>query len=478
VSELSERADAAPISIFALGRDAATYAFGGLAYKGIALLSVPVLARLLSPTQLGLLDLAAVVATLIGLVAVWGTDQGVALLEPTEEHGTGVWEAAAALVATAAIALALACVVLQQPLADFLTGDSANRSVIAAAGVYGGVMAASAFALNTVRLRATSRAYAIASFLIVVCEMAFALAVAWLIPQPVAWMVLAWAGGASLITVPVLVRYLPRLRRPRGVTVRRLMGFGAPLIPAAMAWLIGDVWVRSTLARGAGLAELGEYGVAYRIASVLGLAVTGFGVAWYPYLYRSAATAVGPRTVAAGTAALLALAAGAVTLTGLAPELVAVVAGPEYAGATVAVPALAGGIIGLGGFVLMSAVVGRSGSTRRIGAAALFGMAAQVAIATALVPTLGQEGAAFASLGGYGLAAIGLAATEVRVLAGNGGVRLAVAIVTGAVGLAVAAQLGPLPLAARLAFVLIYCGLAAGLAWALVPKSRGRLESE
>lgn len=476
--EFSERADDAPISIMALGRDAAMYAFGGLAYKGIALLSVPILARLLSPTQFGLLDLAAVVATLIGLVAVMGTDQGVALIERTTEYGADVWEAAAALVAIAALGLALACIILQQPLALLLTSDYDNRSVFAAAGVYGAVMASSAFALNAVRLRATSRAYALVSFLIVVCEMAAALAVAWLIPQPVAWMVLAWAAGASLVTVPVLVRYLPRLRRPRGGTVWRLFRFGAPLVPAAMAWLIGDAWVRSTLAREAGLAELGEYGIAYRIVSLMGLAVTGFGVAWYPYLYRSAAAAVVPRTVAAGTAVLLALSAGAVTMTGLARELVGVVAGAEYAGATVAVPTLAGGMIALGAFVLISAVVSRSGSTRRIGAAALFGTAVQVAIAIALVPGLGQVGAGLASLGGYGLAAIGLALTEARLLAGRGGFQLAVVIVAGTVGLVIAAQLSPLQLGIRLGVVVSYCALVGVLAWALRPRSIGTLEGE
>jgi hypothetical protein len=110
--------------------------------------------------------------------------------------------------------------------------------------------------------------------------------------------------------------------------------------------------------------------------------------------------------------------------------------------------------------------------------AALIGTAVQIATATVLVPAWGQGGAGLASFAGYGLAAIGLAATEVRVFAGRGGIRLGVAIIAGAVGLAAATQLAPFPLVARLAFVTLYCSGAAGLAWALGRDSRGRFERD
>lgn len=407
------------VGLAALGRVSLVYALGGLAYKGVALLAIPVLARVLSPGQLGLLDLAAVLASIVGLVAVLGSDQAVAFHEARTASNEAVWSSALTIVAPVGAAIATVGVLLQAPLAAILTGDASNGAVVAAAGVYGVAIALSATALNAVRLRGTPRAYAVASFLIVSAEMAVALTVALLADGSVAFMVLGWAMGATAVLVPVLVRFLPRLQRPRRETVRRLVVYGAPLVPAAMAWLVGDAWIRGMLAREVDLTALGEYGIAYRVASVLGLVVTGFGVAWYPYLYRSPAAEVVPRASHALAVLLLALATLGVVLTALSPEIIAIVAGAPYANARLAIAPLAGGMVALGAFILVGAVVGASGSTRRIAVAALIGAAVQVVASLLLVPTLGLVGGALASLAGYVLAACLLVATELRVLGGR-----------------------------------------------------------
>lgn len=404
------------MGLAALGRVSLVYALGGLAYKGVALLTIPLLARLLSPGQLGLLDLAAVLASIVGLVAVLGTDQAVAFHGAGTESSGGLWGSALTIVAFGGAAFAAGGVLLQAPLATILTGDAANGPIVAAAGLYGGVIALSATALNAVRLRGTPRAYAVASFLIVTAEMAVALAVVWLAGGPVAFMVLGWAVGATALLLPVLIRYLPRLQRPQMETIRHLVTYGAPLVPAAIAWLVGDAWIRGTLARELELTTLGEYGIAYRIASVLGLVVTGFGVAWYPYLYRSPAAEVVPRAAQALSVLLLVLAALGVALTAFSPEIIAIVAGEAYEDARHAIAPLVGGMVALGAFVLVGAVVGSTGSTRRIAVAAVLGAVVQVVASAPLVPALGLVGGAVASLVGYVFAACLLVATEVRVV--------------------------------------------------------------
>src|SRR5688572_29348756 len=249
------------IGMASLSRRSLVYSLGGLAYKGVALLTIPLLARLLSPAALGLLDFAAVLASLIGLIAVLGTDQAVAYHESRTESQAGLWGSAFAITATGAAVILIAASIFQTPLAQTLTGDPANASVVVAAAVYGGAIAPSALALNAVRLRGTPRAYAIASFLLITSEMAFALAIVWLVTEGVAVIVLAWAAGALVVLVPLLVRYLPAIARPRMATVRGLLTFGAPLAPVAIAWLVGDSWIRATLAREVELSALGEYGI-------------------------------------------------------------------------------------------------------------------------------------------------------------------------------------------------------------------------
>ena len=404
------------LSIGAIGRASATYALGGFAYKAVALFSVPIIARLLTPAELGVLDLAAVCASIVGLTSGLGTDQSIAFHERRLGRDGNVWGSALAMVAAVAGLLAATAAVLREPLSQLLTGTEQNAAVVAAAGLYGAVIALSALGLTAVRLISTPRTYAVASFLIVSAEMAGALLVAWLVAVPVPWMVLAWSIGAMVVVVPLLIRFMPRWERPRRATVARLLRFGAPLVPAAMAWIVGDVWIRSTLAREAELTTLGEYGIASRIASVLSLAVAGFGVAWHPYLYRSRPIDVLPRAMSTFGPVVLGLGALGAVITVLAPEVIAIVAGPEYIGARDAVPTLTAGASALGAFVLVAGVVGSSGSTRRVAGSALIGTAVAMGAASLLVPSLGLVGAGVASLAGSVTATVVLIGSEPRLL--------------------------------------------------------------
>lgn len=437
------------LGVVALGRRSVTYALGGLAYKGLALLSVPLLARLLSPAELGLVDLAAVLAGIIGLVAGLGADQGLAYLDAREPRSGRVWGSALAAVLVAGVAAASVTLLLSGPLAEGLTGDAGGRDLVVAAGAYGAVLALTSVALVAVRLHASPSTYAGVSFLIVGAEMTGAIAVAAVIDRPVVPIVAAWAAASGVVGALVLARYIPRLEAPTLARVRTIVAFGLPLVPAAAAWLVGDAWIRGALATSGGLELLGQYGIAYRVASVIGLAVTGFGVAWYPYLYRSRAEDVAPRASRILAYLVAGLSLPAVVLSVLAPELVVLVGGPPYADGADSVVGLAGGMLAFGVFTLVSAVVGASGSTRRVGAAALVGAGVQAAAAAPLVAGLGLAGAGAASMLGYLAAAVLLLATEGRLVASSSGLRF-IAMATLAAVMLVAAQAGlDWPLAQR-----------------------------
>ena len=454
-------------ALIALGRASAFYALGGLAYKGIALLAVPLLARLLSPQELGLLDLAAVVASIVGLSVALGGEQAVAYLEPRIERLGALWGSALSIVVTTSAAIVAVLLAFQGPLAQLLTGEASNGAVIAAAAVYGAVIAISAAAMNAVRLHGSPTAYAAASFGIVTAEMVAVLAAAALMRAPVSVLVLAWAVGAAIVAVPILVRHVPELARPQVSLIRRLVAYGVPLVPAAVVWLIGDAWIRATLARETELASLGLYGIAYRIASVLALAVAGFGVAWHPYVYRSAPEDVRPRASGALTYVILALSAIGVALSALAPELIGLVAGDRYAGAGDAVPALAGGLIASAIFVLVSAVVGSAGSTRRVAVAAGIGVVAQALVAGPLIGALSLEGAGLTSLVGYAVAAATLLLSEPSLVRGQRGISLGLAIALSAAGLALAAAMMDSPLGVRAALATLYGATVLGAGFVL-----------
>ena len=446
------------VGLVALSRSSLVYALGGLAYKGVALLTIPLLARLLSPTDLGLLDLAAVLASVLGLIAVMGSDQAVAYFEPQADTSGSLWSSTLLVVGAVGTTLAVGAIALRDVVAEALTADTGNGPVVVAAALYAMVIAFTSVGLNAVRLRASAERYAVVSFLLIAGEMAVALAIAFA-GGPVFLMVGGWAVGAAVVLIPILIRYLPRLGRPSIATAGRVTVYGAPLVPMVIAWLVGDGLIRAILARQAELATIGEYGVAYRIASVLGLVVTGFGVAWYPYLFRAPGPEQFARASNAFASLVLILAALGVALTALGPELTLAIAGPDYADAREAVGPLAAGMVALGAFTLVAGLVGTSGSTRRIAGAAFVGVVVQVIVANAIIPSMELVGGALASLTGYVAAATLLALTEWRLLSGRHGIAIAGATVLAAAGfVAATAALGtglPVRLAVALAFAAI-----------------------
>ena len=171
-----ERSERPLLNLLALARQSAVYALGGFAYKGLAILAVPLLARLLSPPELGLLDAAAITASLLGLVAGLGTEQGVAWMESRVADERQLWASALAMVGALSLLIVGVAAVAREPLALVLTGEARHGNVVLLAAGYGGVMAFTAAALNVIRLRSTPTWYAVGSFAVVTAEMVAALA--------------------------------------------------------------------------------------------------------------------------------------------------------------------------------------------------------------------------------------------------------------------------------------------------------------
>lgn len=398
------RANAVKIGESLFGRSA-VFVAGNLAYKAISLFAVPILARLLAPAELGLLDISVVFAGGIGLVAGAGLENAVARLRASDADEPRVWGSALAVLVVAITFVVVVSALFGPQLSTLLTGTTAHRQLFFAAAVYGSGMAAGTAGLNAVRLRGTAWQYALSAFVLVTAEMGVALALAARVPDPLLRIVYAWSGIGFVGGSILLVWQLRGVRAPNRGTVTGLLRFGLPLVPAALAWVIGDLAIRSTLGQSASLGSLGAYGIAVRIVSVLSLAVAGFGLAWHPHLY--AAPPASMMIVARG--ALLRL---AVTLSTLgaclavaSPEIVRFLGGPAYLSATSAVGPLAAGSVFLGVQVVASAAYGTQHRTAPIAVASVLGAATQVVLAPLIIPALGIAGAAIASMAGYVVAA-------------------------------------------------------------------------
>ena len=385
-------------------RESVEYALGGFAYKAVAFLSVPILARVLLPAQLGLLDVAVLIALVVSVTASAGLENAVARLDAVGADAGELWASAGTIVLGGAVLLGVAGFLLANPISRLLTGSDVHADVVVAGVVYGCVLTFSLTAQNAIRVRRRPRRYAAYGFAIVVGEMAAALSLA-VAGASVPIIVLGWTFASAIGAAVLIALEVPRPSAPSAHTIRRLLAYGIPLVPATLVWIIGDLGVRGIVAHEATIASLGLFGLATRLTSPIQLLVVGFGLAWHPFIYTAAAGRTRDLAVDAATRLAAALGVVAILLTVLAPELVAVIAGPGYEGAVNVVPGLAAGMVLFGLITLSTAVLGAGYRLGPVVAASIGGAALQVAAAWFLVPSFGFAVAGLSVALGYALTA-------------------------------------------------------------------------
>jgi O-antigen/teichoic acid export membrane protein len=385
--------------------DTAAYVAGSLAYKLVAFLAVPVLARLLSPAELGLLDLTVVTAGMIAIIAGGGLDHAVARFEQQQHSAGRLWITALAAFATIGVLVGVLAILAAPAVMSWAAGAMDDPSLLSLATGYGISMAMMATAMNVVRLRAGAKRYAVIAFCLLTLEMAtaIALAVAGFTVQAIlaGWIALSAFGSLAVAAV-----HLPRLSSLDPALYRRLIAFGLPLVPAAVAWHVGEVGIRASIAGTGDLAGLGAYGVAHRITSVLAIAVSGFALAWQPLVYRADGSQ--QRIIASRGVAMTvgAVAIGALVVSGVARELIVLIGGAGYLRGADVVALLGLAAVFSGAFSLLTVLAGVENRTLIVAASAGVGVLVQIVGAVALVPAGGLLGAAAASVAGYAVSAV------------------------------------------------------------------------
>ena len=442
-----------------------TYMTGSVAYKAVALLAIPVLARLLSPSELGLLDLAALISSIVSLTAGVGLDTAVARLQPSEGAGR-LWTTAAGTLFVAAAVSVVVGLGAAGFLAAWLMGSASHTGLVAAAVVYGVVLAGVGFALTFVRLTDRPGVYARYAFLLVLAQMGVGIAIASVVSQPITAMVWGWTA-ASLVGLGFLFW---RERMPKGgfdrALATRLARFGAPLVPAAVVWILGDLGIRAVIANESTLEALGSYSVAARIVSVMGLFVAAFALAWHPYVFRLSRDRVAGETQRAMIQLIGGMGIIAILISSIAREGVLIVAGPAYGQAVGAVPAMAGSMVVLGVLTLLSGVIALERGTATVAVSSGLGALVQVAAAFLFVPSAGLAGGAVATAAGYTAATVVLLQSArflgMRAVSAAFVLISAASVITSLVLLQVVSEA---PLLLRAATAGVACGVLAGICY-------------
>jgi len=388
----------------------AAYQFGDIVAKGIALVTIPLYTRHVSPAGYGAANslLTAVILSSI-LLRVGVGEAFIRFYFDDEDEGRRdrIARTATATVAWTTTVAALLAVVFAAPLSRLILGyHDPLLFDCAVVGLWSFTNLEMAYAQLRVDERA--RAYVFASGANVALTVVFTVSLVVIAGEGARGLLLGNFGASAIVVLGLW--WLLRRRfslRVHWPDLRAMLRFGLPTVPAEASVYALQVADRFYLYRGYSHAAAGEYSVALQFATVVFVMVRGFQYAWPPLAYSIASDAQASRLYSLVTTYFV-LATGVIVaaVALLGRWIVRLLAAPEYFGAHKALPwlALAWTLYGL--YQVMIVITGRARATSRNLPAAGAGLAVNVALLLVLVPrdglNLGIAGAGIALCGAYG----------------------------------------------------------------------------
>jgi O-antigen/teichoic acid export membrane protein len=396
-----------------LAKQTLAYGLTGLIVPIAGMITLPIFARVFTQDQYGTVEVATTTTT----VALTLTDAGLtaAALRSFYDYGTGEETSRRAVLTTAfaatsmlALLVAAVMAVFRHHLSEWLFGGSTEATLVL-------ILAASIVALNTsrylgevMRVRLMAFNYLAAALIASVVTTAVGVTGVLALDWGVNGVFFAGVFGSLLAAVYGVVvtrhAFIGRFSRRQ---LTRMLRFGLPLVPATLgSWALALV-DRLILTHVGSLAQVGQYAIANRLASLINIGMTAFLFALTPFLLSTFAEDPEQEKAARGrtlTYLTFILSLCGLVLTLFAKEAIDVLA-PKFHDAYKAVGPLAFGLLAYGLTSLLTTGLLIARTTVRGALLTLVAAGVNIGLNFALIPPWGIVGSAVATAVGYGLLA-------------------------------------------------------------------------
>ena len=387
----------------------AAYQFGEILAKTLALVTLPLYTRHLSPDAYGAAEVLFTSVILASILLRLGVGEAFIRFyydDDDRARRDRIARTATATVAWTTTLAAIAVVAFAGELSRLLL-DVYDPLLIdcAALGVWAFTNLEMAYA--QLRVDERKRVYLYASGTNTALTIAFTVALVVFAGEGARGLLLGNFGATAVIVLALWWVLRRRISLHVRISVLRgMLRFGLPTVPADASVYALQVADRFYLFRVYSHAAAGLYAIAIKLATVVFVAVRGFQYAWPPLAYSIESDEEASRLYSLVTT-YYALATGVVVcaVALLGRWLVRLLAAERYFGAYRALPWLALGWALYGLFLVFVTIAGRARVTSRTLVAALAGLAANISLLLVLVPGsgagLGIAGAGLALCGAY-----------------------------------------------------------------------------
>ncbi len=468
------------------------YGLGTAAGRGLQMLLVPVFTRVFAPEAYGVIDLLGLVAAIAALLVVMGTDAALArfFYDATDSDARRVMISSSALWRVGVCTVvALALWLLAPTFSVFLLNSPDYAKYVRLTALT--IPFTAFFMFQNDVLRVTFQPWKFITLNLVNTILVGGLSILFVVGwhKGVAGVLYGRLIGDAITAAfgffLIRLQLVPRFDR---VVLRRMLVYGAPLIPVAVAYWVMQYADRWSLAHFRDLATVGIYAVAVKMGAAMMLFIAAFQLAWGPFAFARARDPGAGRLFSRVLTLYTAVAATTALTIGLfAAEALQVLVPGAYARAALPGGLLAFAAVAHGAYYIVGIGANLSFRTDLVAWTSLFAAAVNVALNFTLVQSLGIRGVATATLVGFALSTVLLYIWAQRVHPiPFRGLRAAALFLVGVgtlltgvlAGRVVAAAWGPgASLALRFGLLIAFIGLAASLARRMAPPWDGPLAS-
>ncbi|MFA4927500.1 MAG: lipopolysaccharide biosynthesis protein [Patulibacter sp.] len=397
----------APHPLRRLATSGAAYQAASLVAGVLALVTLPLYTRHLTPGELGAAETLLTWIILASIVLRSGLQEALLrhwFLDTDPARRSRLARKVTGLVLAASTVAAGLIAVLAGPISDLLLGEHLPGPIRATAlGVWAFTNLEVANAL--LRAQEQRRIYLLASLSNVTLTVTTTIVLVVVLGQGASGYLLGNYAASTVVLLGVwwTRRALLLGHRADGpaVPLRPMLRFGLPTVPPEIAVFALNLIDRQYLIHTTGLASNGIYSAAVKLATIVIVVARAFQAAWPPLAYDLSDEEAPKAYAHVVRAYVLLLGLMVAGLTLFRHQVVTVLVAEEFAAAAGALPWLALGWALWGLTWVFTSIAGREHRTGRTLPAALIGLIVNVVVLVALVPSLAATGAAIALVAAY-----------------------------------------------------------------------------
>lgn len=383
-------------------RDSITYLIPSVISRGLSLFLVPLYTLVLIPSDYGVLDLLLAFGSFINLIVGFEVSQGVARYYPESANREDK-----ILYASSAFWFTVMCystflilsLSLSASMSTWMLGSRKYEIVFKLGMVYLWLNGLFYLIQNQFKWELRSKEYAWVSLIVSIGTAGFSV---WLV-YLLRWGLMGTLYGMIIGTSAGCLYGIWKLRdsfrfRFHKAHLQRMLQFSIPLVPAGLAAFVSTYIDRVMIKQYLSLTEVGLYGVAFRLASIISLVMIGFQGALTPLIYTYHREEKTPAQLAIIFRFFIMVSLTAfLGMSLFAKEIIMLITSPQYYDSYKIVKYLVPSILLLSMYIFAPGI-GIAKKNKYILWISISGAILNTFLNIILIPFLGTTGAAFATL--------------------------------------------------------------------------------